>query len=130
MAANPFADPDVPTLAEVLRRVQADEHLPPARKRELASAIHTAARGLHRTPEEIPGSPAFLRRALARHSAAEFGVGHGRFRNIRSLLKRALEVSGVAPTGYLAPWPETGRRSTIGSPTCTSGSAWRASSGF
>ena len=103
MAANPFADPDVPTLAEVLRRVQADEHLPPARKRELASAIHTAARGLHRTPEEIPGSPAFLRRALARHSAAEFGVGHGRLRNIRSLLKRALEVSGVAPTGYLAP---------------------------
>jgi site-specific recombinase XerD len=83
------------TLADVLTAVaQAD--LPPARSRDLKSAIHTIAKALGRQPVEIAADPAKLRRSLQKLSAEALGISQGRLANARSLLLKGVDL--VKPT--------------------------------
>ena len=102
---NPFADPTSLTLADVLKRIASAEDLTPRQKGEIASAVHSLALWLQRTPGEIPANHEYLRRAFERLNYGTLGVGRGRVRNVQSLLKQGLMSAGV-PTStetYLVP---------------------------
>ena len=102
---NPFADPDSLTLADVLARVAAADGLTLRQKREIASAVNSAALWLHRTPAELPANHEYLRRAFTGINFGTLGVSRARVRNVQSLLKQGLAFAGVPSSGrsYLAP---------------------------
>lgn len=104
-ARNAFADPVGPTLENVLERAASADSLTPRQRREISSAVNSAALWLHRTPAEIPANHGYLRRAFERIEHGTLGIGRARFRNVQSLVKRGLEVAGVPTSGrsYLAP---------------------------
>src|SRR5436309_1369490 len=103
--SNPFTNPAALTLANVLALVAAVTTLTARQKGEIISAVNSAALWLQRTPGEIPANHEYLRRAFEPVNYGTLGVGRARFRNVQSLLKQGLIISGVAPSGgtYLAP---------------------------
>src|SRR5215217_9605821 len=89
------------TLAELVEQHRADPDLPPRRRQELIAALNTLGRALGKPLRDIPAHPAALRTALKDVSPAMAGVSKGRWRNVLSLLRRALAHAGtaVAPGG-------------------------------
>jgi integrase len=83
------------TLADVQRHLATTEAVTAGQRRDRLSAINTVARWLKRTLAEIPASHALLRAALAPLTAAGVGVSPGRFANVVSLLKSALDLTGI-----------------------------------
>jgi integrase len=83
------------TLADVLRRLEADQTLDPPRRREMRSAINTLCRALGTDPSAVPAGPRQLRQKLSKLTAAMAGVSTGRLNNIKSLLLKALKRAGL-----------------------------------
>jgi integrase len=98
------ASPEL-TLAAVLDGVLADESLTPARRASIASALRSLAKLLDVRLETIPAHPRFLRKRMAKVSFAAAGMSKGRWFNVRSLVRAALEHAGVnlIPGRYHAP---------------------------
>lgn len=85
------------TLADVLDSL-AEIDLPDRRRQELRSAARSTARALGRAPEQIPADPRLLRARLADVAPRALGLSPGRWSNIRSLIRAALNVTtDVAP---------------------------------
>jgi hypothetical protein len=79
------------SLADVLAAVDACD-LPERRRQDLASAVRTVARLLGRDPSAIPADPAALGRRLGQVSYAAAGMSLGRWANVRSLFRKALDL--------------------------------------
>ena len=79
------------SLADLLARLQAGD-LPKRQRQELASAIRTTARALGRSPENIPANGRLLASRLKGVAPAAIGVSHGRWNNVRCLLRTALTL--------------------------------------
>ncbi|SDK65034.1 tyrosine-type recombinase/integrase [Aliiruegeria lutimaris] len=107
--ANPFADPTIPTLEEVLDRIAADDRLTKAEKTARTSAIRTAGRAIGLPLSAIPAHPAFLRKKLASVVPARVGLRITSWRNAKSILNKALREQGldVMPGRYLSPISDT-----------------------
>jgi hypothetical protein len=72
--------------------------LPERKRQELASAIRTAARALGRSPEIIPADGRLLASRLKEVAPAAIGISHGRWNNVRALLRTALAlVQPISP---------------------------------
>jgi hypothetical protein len=102
--AAAFRDPQTPSLADVLAAlVEAD--LPKQQKADLCSAVRSACRVLGKEPGEIPAEAGLLGRALKRAMPAAVGMAPARWANVRSLLLKALALSGckVLPGRSLHP---------------------------
>ena len=93
------------SLADVLERLEHIEGLSGRQRMDLRSAVRTVGRILGRPLSEIPASPPVLRGRLDAVAPASIGLTKGRWSNVRSLLRKALEISGVAvmPGRYLEP---------------------------
>jgi len=78
-----------PTLADVLSAIDRAE-LPPARRRDMRSAVKTIAKALGRDVADVPAETVQLRRRLKEVSAESIGISQGRFANARSLLLKAI----------------------------------------
>ena len=92
-----------PSLADVLVAIAAAD-LPARRKQDLASAVRSAARALGRPPEQVPADPRLLASRLAELAPLALGFSKGRWNNLRSLLRAALElVTAMAPGRHLTP---------------------------
>src|SRR5215213_430493 len=93
------------TLAGLIEQYRADLDLPPRRRQELIAAMNTLGKALGKPLQDIPAHPAALRAALKDVSPAMAGVSEGRWRNVLSLLRRALAHAGtaVAPGRYREP---------------------------
>ena len=91
-AAVPVPTP-VPTLADVIARIQAAD-LAPARKRDMLSALRSAARLFGTEPERIPADLRDLQARFAAVLPASAGVTPARLANIRSLVLGALRQAG------------------------------------
>src|SRR3954447_11580125 len=102
--AKAFRDPAAPTLATVLEAL-ATADLPKPRLADLRSAVHGLCRVLGQPPGEVPADPGVLGRALNRALPAAAGVGPRRWANIKSLVLKALSLSGckVLPGRSLHP---------------------------
>jgi integrase len=84
------------TLADILERIIADEALPERRRNNVASAIRTLSRAIGLSPAQIEASAPSLRMRLKGMTAARAGLSERRFGNVISLIRFALNHTGVA----------------------------------
>ena len=112
ISAHLAAGPDPASflsLGELRQRIQADETLPPDRRRDMGSAVASFAKALGRPPELIVAGPRSLRPQLAKLTPAMVGHRPGRWRNILSLVTAALAHAGiVAVQGRIRETPSEG----------------------
>ena len=103
---NPFADPTLPTFADLIGRVQADEVLPLRTRQNWCWALRTVARAVGKDPAVVPAHPEFLRKLLDRAAPAAMRMGRPAWNNARSLMGKVLEWAGLAsmPGHYQAPF--------------------------
>ena len=103
---NPFADPNLPSLADLIDRLKQDRDLPATKRQNRMWALNAFARAVGKEPADIVAHPEFLR-AVAREAAPEsIDLGRPAWNNVRSLLGKALEWAGLAsiPAHYQAPF--------------------------
>ena len=81
------------TLADVLATVSTNRGLSEIRRRDLASAIKSAARLLKRNPSEIGADTSLLRERLAAIHPEQAGISAKRLANIKADLAAALRVA-------------------------------------
>lgn len=104
LAKNAFADPALPSLADLIERVGADEDLPSRRRSDLRSSLRCIAEVLGLPPSAVPAGPTFLRERLGSVSAASAGVSRKRLQNARSDLGFVLDRYDLSrQRTYLAP---------------------------
>jgi integrase len=95
------ASPVPPSFAIAANQVMAWTELPETRRRDMASALMTAARMLGLPPEAVPCEVAWLNARLFQRPPASFGIGARRFRNVMSDLRAVLRRLGLhAERGY------------------------------
>ena len=105
----------IPTCADVIDRIDVGTVLPLRRRRDLASAVRRFCRLQNRRPQDVPADPADLRRLLAQMSPITAALSDGSFRNLKSLLGKALIAAGITSVPRrsrtpLAPEWRTGQR--------------------
>lgn len=99
---NPFADPLVLSFAELRQRVLINDTLPYARRREIASAINTAAAWFNLPLDMVPASASFLRDKFKHVHPGHVNVSRRRIQNVRSLLMAGFRAEGLS--SKLAPY--------------------------
>jgi site-specific recombinase XerD len=99
---NPFANPDVISLAELQKRIMANGVLDYPRKREMSSAINTVGAWFGLPLDMIPASATFLRDKFEHVHPAHVNVSKRRVQNVRSLVMSAFRAEGI--TTKLAPY--------------------------
>jgi hypothetical protein len=97
---NPFADPTLPTLADLLARIQAEEALPLRTRQNWCWALRAVSRAVGRDPTAVPGHPKFLRKLLDRAAPASLGMSRAGWNNARSLMGKALKWAASIPGHY------------------------------
>ncbi|MEQ9145453.1 MAG: tyrosine-type recombinase/integrase [Parvibaculaceae bacterium] len=102
---DPFAAPGTATLQTVLDRLEQIPNMTTGRKNDLRSAIRTFCKVAGRDPRDIVAGPIRIRHMLAQCYPARFGISHARWNNVRSLLSKTMDLTGisVAPGRMLAP---------------------------
>jgi len=80
------------TLASLIELILADQTLPEARRREMASAVRTVAKVLRQEPHMIPAAPADLRDQINEALPLAAGVTGQRWKNAKSLLRKSLAM--------------------------------------
>jgi integrase len=83
---------DCPTISDQVRR-------------NLASSIATFSRVVDREPRFIPVEPAALRRAFSEALPGVVGLSMGRWRNVKSEVRRAIKLSGLVGHEVKKPEP-------------------------
>lgn len=83
------------SLADVIARIEADQNLAAARKREMLSALRSISRILTAAGQPLSAEPRLLRQHLNGVSHNSAGLSRGRWNNIRSLTLAALKHAGV-----------------------------------
>ena len=99
---NPFADPSVISFADLRERILQNDALNFPRRREIASAINTAANWFSLPLEMVPASASFLRDRFKHVHPAKVNVSRRRIQNVRSLLMAGFRAEGI--TTKLAPY--------------------------
>lgn len=80
------------TLADLLVLIAAAD-LSPTRKRDMASAVRTAAKVLGAKPEQVPLELKLLRGRLEAIDPEAFGISRRRWNNVRNLLHSSLKLA-------------------------------------
>jgi integrase len=93
---NPFADPTLPTFADLIARIRADEALPLRTRQNWHWALGAVARAVGKDPVAVPAHPEFLRKLLDHAAPASLGMSRAGWNNARSLMGKALEWAGLA----------------------------------
>jgi integrase len=93
---NPFADPTLPTFADLIARVEVEEKLPLRTRQNWCWALRAVARAVGKDPAAVPAHPEFLRKLLDRAAPASLGMSRAAWNNARSLMGKVLEWAGLA----------------------------------
>jgi integrase len=103
---NPFADPTLPTFADLLERLKGDRKLPKAKRQNWMWALKTVMRAAATDPAKVIVHPQFVRTLMQRAAPESIGLTRASWNNARSLLGKILEWAGLAkmPAHYLAPF--------------------------
>jgi len=83
------------TLEDVRKQIISDEALHLRRRQETSSALRTIGKVLGRCLEEVPADPAYLQRRLEGITAATVGLSKGRWCNVISYCRCALQHVGI-----------------------------------
>jgi integrase len=102
---DPFLDPALPTLADVLVALARPEHAGRQDLADLRSAVRTVARVLGLPPASVTAHPGALGPRLARVVPAAHDLRPSRWANVRALLGKALALAGcdLLPARTVAP---------------------------
>src|SRR5215469_13135345 len=96
MSTIPASRGPVPaTLGDVVDLIQGRHDLQPWLQRDLCSAIRTLCRALGQIAADVPADAAILRRRMKDLSAPAVGLSTGSWRNVKSLVSKALALAGV-----------------------------------
>jgi integrase len=103
---NAFADPALPSLAELMARVAADETLSLGTRQNWCWGLKVVARAAGQDPMQIPAHPEYLRSVWKKSGPGALGVSRAAWNNARSLAGKALQYGGLAsiPGHYQAPF--------------------------
>src|SRR6516225_4064628 len=93
---NPFADPNIPSLVDVIARIEAATELALRTRQNWCWALRAIARAAGTEPAMVPAHPEFLRKVLERAAPASLGMTRAGWNNARSLLGKALEWADLA----------------------------------
>jgi hypothetical protein len=93
---NPFADPMLPTFADLIDRIASDTLVPLRQRRNWMWALRLVARAAGEAPAQIPAHPEFLRPIFKKSVPASLGITKAAWNNARSLAGKALERAGIA----------------------------------
>ena len=96
LSRNAFADPILPTFADLIARVQAEETLPLRTRQNWRWALGAVARAVGKDPVAVPAHPEFLRKLLDHAAPASLGMSRAAWNNARSLMGKVLEWAGLA----------------------------------
>src|SRR5205807_7712089 len=96
LSRNPFADPIIPSFADLIARVAADDRLPLRVRQNWSWALRTVARAAGKDAAAVPAHPEFLRRLLEHAAPAAMGMSRAAWNNARSLMGKVLEWAGLA----------------------------------
>ncbi len=102
---NPFAAPGEPTMADVLRRIEAESSLDAVRRHNLCSSIRSFARLLSLELSNMPAHPNYFRGMVKRFHPKQANISKKRWQNIKTDLSfafRQLELTKL-PGRYLTP---------------------------
>lgn len=110
-AAGPARNAPAATLADVLIALARLEHAGRQDLADLRSAVRTVARVLGLPPAAVTAHPGALGRLLAGVVPAAHGLRPARWRNVRSLLGKALDLAGadLLPGRAVEPLPPAWR---------------------
>lgn len=108
---NPFADPTLPTFADLLEHLKRDRELPKAKRQNWIWALKTVMRATAADPVKVLAHPKFVRNLMQRAAPESIGLTRASWNNARSLLGKILEWAGLAkmPARYMAPFAPTWR---------------------
>jgi integrase len=103
---NPFADPNLPSFADLIARIETAEQLPLRNRQNWAWSLRAVARAIGSEPTAVPAHPEFLNKLLDRAAPASLGISRLAWNNARSLCGKVLEWAGLAsmPGHYQAPF--------------------------
>src|ERR1051325_8523419 len=106
LSRNPFADPAIPTFADLIARVKADPTIPKPRRQNWVWALKALARSTGKAPAALPAHPEFLRGLFKQAAPASVGLKPAAWNNVRSLIPKPREWAGIAsmPPHYQAPF--------------------------
>ena len=101
---NPFADPTIPSLADLIARIEAAKELPLRTRQNWIWALRAIARAADNKPAAVPAHPEYVRTALERAAPAASGMTRPSWNNARSLTGKALDWAGYTqmPNHYQA----------------------------
>ena len=101
---NPFANPNLPSLAELLDRLKQDQELPATKRQNWIWALKVVARAVGKEPADIVAHPEFLRVVMKDAAPESIGLRRAAWNNARSLLGKVLQWAGLAsmPAHYQA----------------------------
>ena len=86
----------MPSLENVFERLGTAQGLSARARADCRSALRSLGRIIGRPLKEIPASPRHLRSRMNELSPARFGLTRGRWANVRSLVLKALKLTGIA----------------------------------
>ncbi len=95
MSMETLSRAGIPTCADVIERINIGTDLTLRRRQDLGSAVRRFCRLQSRQPHDVAADPTDLRRQLAQMSPMTAGLSRGSFRNLKSLLSKALIAAGV-----------------------------------
>jgi integrase len=106
LSRNPFADPALPTFADLLEHLKQDRELPKSKRQNWMWALRAVARAVDKKPAEIVAHPEFLRAIMGSAAPESIGLSRAAWNNARSWTGKALEWAGLAsmPAHYQAPF--------------------------
>ena len=106
LSRNQFADPSLPTFADLIDRINADKKLLLRTRQNWSWALRTIARAVGKEPAAVPAHPEFLRKLLDGAAPASLGMSRAAWNNARSLAGKVLQWAGVIamPGHYQAPF--------------------------
>lgn len=90
-----FVPADTPVFAGIIARIEADNALPPQRRRDLASGLRRVSQALGRPPEDVPADPKWLQPRLARIAPAALGISAKTWQNALSDARMAMAHVGI-----------------------------------
>src|SRR4051812_12440216 len=101
---NPFADPALPTFADLLDRLKRDQELPTTKRQNWMWALKAVARAAAKDPAEIVAHPEFIRAVMNGAAPESIGLSRAAWNNCRSLTGKALAGLASMPGHYQAPF--------------------------
>ena len=92
---NPFADPDLISLSDLIELIDARRDIDHLKRRDMGSAIRTLGKWFGLPLEMIPASAAFIRDKLQKVHPVLQNVSKRRIQNVRSLVLGAMRTQGL-----------------------------------